>query len=80
MILLSISRLTCALIFLQIGGKIRTAVQQLGNSCIDLVTEAGNLQCNPNDTYAKRDLNERARKVLENVRKRFSKLMPISMD
>lgn len=55
-------------------------MQQLGNSCIDLVTEAGNLQCNPNDTYAKRDLNERARKVLENVRKRFSKLMPISMD
>jgi len=33
-----------------------------------LVRDAGNLQCNPSDAFAKRDLTDHAKKVLENVR------------
>jgi len=62
---------TCAKIsctVLQVGSRIKTSVQQLGRSCIDLVRDAGNLQCNPSDAFAKRDLTDHAKKVLENVR------------
>jgi talin len=51
----------------QVGSRIKSSVQQLGNSCIDLVRDAGNLQCNPSDAFAKRDLSDHAKKVLEHV-------------
>jgi len=54
---------------LKVGGRIKTSIQQLGRSCIDLVRDAGNLQCNPTDAFAKRDLTDHAKKVLENVRR-----------
>jgi len=58
----------------QLGGRIKTAVQQLGNGCIDLVKDAGQLQCHPNDNFTKRDLNDHGRKVLEYVSNLLSAL------
>lgn len=39
----------------------------LGKSCIELVQDSGNLQSNPGDTYAQRDLADHARSVNEKV-------------
>ena len=52
---------------LQVGSRIKSAVQQLGTGCIELVQDAGSLQLNPTAGIAKRDLGVHARKVLENV-------------
>ena len=40
----------------------------LGKSCIELVQDAGNIQTNPGDTYAQRDLADHTRSVNEKVR------------
>lgn len=42
-------------------------MKQLGNSCADLVRDAGQLQADPTDTYTKRHLSEHGQRVLENV-------------
>uniref|UniRef100_T1J0N6 FERM domain-containing protein n=1 Tax=Strigamia maritima TaxID=126957 RepID=T1J0N6_STRMM len=47
--------------------RIRSSVQDLGISCIDLVKVAGNCQACPGDHYAERDLTENARLVAERV-------------
>ena len=52
---------------LQVGNRLRSAVQELGAACIALVQDAGNLQSNPTDAFAKRDLNEHNRAVSEKV-------------
>jgi len=51
----------------QVGSRIKSAVQQLGTSCIELVQDAGSLQMNPTAGLARRDLGVHARKVLEHV-------------
>lgn len=56
---------------LQVGSRIKSAVQQLGTGCIELVQDAGSLQLNPTAGIARRDLGVHARKVLENVRNAF---------
>ena len=43
-------------------------VQDLGKSCIELVQDAGNLQSNPADSFARRDLTEHAKSVTEKVK------------
>ena len=51
----------------QVGSRIKSAVQQLGTGCIELVQDAGSLQMNPTAGLARRDLGVHARKVLEHV-------------
>lgn len=51
----------------QVSNRIRTTVMDLGKSCIELVQDAGNLQSNPGDTFAQRDLADHARSVNEKV-------------
>ncbi|KAM8871447.1 talin-1 isoform 2-T2 [Synchiropus picturatus] len=51
----------------EIGSHIKKQVGELGFSCTGLVTKAGALQCNPNDSFTKKDLIESARKVSEKV-------------
>ena len=50
-----------------IGGRLKSCVQDLGTSCIELVQDAGNLAHNPADAFSKKDLNDHARKVSEKV-------------
>ncbi|XP_067653820.1 talin-1-like isoform X2 [Haliotis asinina] len=52
---------------LDIGNRIRTAVQDLGRSCVEVVQDAGNLQANPTDSYARKDLSEHAKSISEKV-------------
>ena len=52
----------------QVGGRIKNSVQDLGKACIDLVQDAGNVQTDPTDSFAKRDLADHARLVSEKVR------------
>ena len=52
---------------LQVAHRLKSAVQGLGTSCIDLVRDAGNLQSNPGDSYTKRELSEHAKQVVEKV-------------
>jgi len=59
------------IIMLQVGSRIKSAVQQLGTGCIELVQDAGSLQMNPTASIARRDLGVHARKVLENVPNAF---------
>ena len=42
-------------------------MQDLGNSCIQLVQNAGTVQHNPTDNYAKKDLTDNAKVVSEKV-------------
>jgi talin len=51
----------------QVSIRIKSAVQQLGTSCIELVQDAGSLQSNPNAGYARRDMTVHSRKAIENV-------------
>ena len=50
-----------------VSNRIRTTVMDLGKSCIELVQDAGNIQTNPGDSYAQRDLADHARSVNEKV-------------
>ncbi|CAG5116694.1 unnamed protein product, partial [Candidula unifasciata] len=52
---------------IEIGNRIRTTVQDLGKSCIELVQDAGNLQANPSDQYTQHDLTEHGKNVQEHV-------------
>ncbi|KAM3599464.1 uncharacterized protein V6R79_006136 [Siganus canaliculatus] len=51
----------------EIGSHIKKQVGELGFSCTGLVAKAGALQCNPNDSFTKKELIESARKVSEKV-------------
>ncbi|XP_078579990.1 uncharacterized protein LOC144864098 isoform X18 [Branchiostoma floridae x Branchiostoma japonicum] len=51
----------------ELSDRIRNSVQDLGNSCVDVVNNAGAIQSNPSDTYAKKDLIENSRAVSEKV-------------
>ncbi|XP_066270432.1 talin-1-like isoform X14 [Branchiostoma lanceolatum] len=51
----------------ELSDRIRNSVQDLGNSCVDVVNNAGAIQSNPTDTYAKKDLIENSRAVSEKV-------------
>ncbi len=62
--LLLFHSLVCSL---KVGNRLRSAVQELGVACIALVQDAGNLQANPTDAFAKRDLNEHNKAVSEKV-------------
>ena len=59
---------------LQLSDRIRNSVQDLGNSCVDVVNNAGAIQSNPSDTYAKKDLIENSRAVSEKVQVEFWRL------
>ncbi|XP_062597737.1 talin-1-like isoform X2 [Saccostrea cucullata] len=50
-----------------IANRIRTTVQDLGKSCVELVQDAGKVQGDPHDTFARRDLQDHARSVSEKV-------------
>ncbi|KAL8568329.1 hypothetical protein ACOMHN_040902 [Nucella lapillus] len=50
-----------------IANRIRTTVQDLGKSCIEVVQDAGRLQSEPSDSYAQRDLCDHARTITEKV-------------
>lgn len=49
------------------AGRIRSSVQDLGTSCVELVKFAGSCQARPGDTFAMRDLADSARVVSERV-------------
>ncbi|XP_059140472.1 talin-2-like isoform X4 [Physella acuta] len=51
----------------EIGNRIRSTVQDLGKSCVELVQDAGNLQGNPTDQYSIKELSDHARSVQEKV-------------
>lgn len=42
-------------------------MDKLGDSCGDVVQAAGNVQSNPSDSFAKKDLSEKAKDVSEKV-------------
>ncbi|XP_056003983.1 talin-1-like isoform X5 [Ostrea edulis] len=50
-----------------IANRIRTTVQDLGKCCVELVQDAGKVQGDPHDTFARRDLQDHARSVSEKV-------------
>lgn len=50
-----------------VAGRLRTRVQDLGASCVGLVQNAGSVQVDPADSFARRDLAENARLVSEKV-------------
>nr|XP_022305900.1 talin-1-like isoform X8 [Crassostrea virginica] len=50
-----------------IANRIRTTVQDLGKSCVELVQDAGKVQGDPQDSYARRELQDHARSVSEKV-------------
>ncbi|CAL1533836.1 unnamed protein product, partial [Lymnaea stagnalis] len=52
---------------LEIGNRIRSTVQDLGKSCVELVQDAGNLQGNPTDQYTQKELSDHAKSVQEKV-------------
>ncbi|XP_022084655.1 talin-1-like isoform X7 [Acanthaster planci] len=49
----------------EVAQRIKSAVDNLGNASIELVKNAGTVQCNPTDNMAKRDLVDNARSVVE---------------
>ena len=51
----------------QMAIRIKSSIQQLGRSCIGLVQNAGKVQLSPSDSFAKKDLAEDSKKVVENV-------------
>ncbi|XP_048113123.1 talin-2 [Alosa alosa] len=51
----------------EVGGQIKSRVQELGHGCIFLVQKAGALQISPTDSFTKRELIECARTVTEKV-------------
>uniref|UniRef100_A0A7M5V5A6 Talin n=1 Tax=Clytia hemisphaerica TaxID=252671 RepID=A0A7M5V5A6_9CNID len=51
----------------EIGERLQVSVDSLGSSCVNLVVAAGNVQSSPNDSYAKKDLSDKAKTVNENV-------------
>ncbi|XP_031420336.1 talin-2 isoform X2 [Clupea harengus] len=51
----------------EVGGQIKSRVQELGHGCIFLVQKAGALQMSPTDSFSKRELIECARTVTEKV-------------
>ena len=55
------------LFFIQIAKRLKDSVQSLGNSLTVTVQTAGNVQAGPNDPFAKKELSENAKKVVEKV-------------
>ncbi|XP_071788038.1 talin-1-like isoform X4 [Asterias amurensis] len=49
----------------EVAQRIKSAVDNLGNASIELVKNAGTVQCNPTDNMAKKDLVDNARNVVE---------------
>ena len=58
----------------ELGKHLKLSVQELGNSCIALVRNSGQLQANPTDTFTRRDLSDSSRKVNEKVSKVLASL------
>lgn len=54
------------------AARLKSRVQDLGNSCMQLVQKAGTVQNNPTDSYSKRELADNARQVSEKVRTALS--------
>ncbi|GAB6032133.1 hypothetical protein CHUAL_010792 [Chamberlinius hualienensis] len=52
---------------IDVAGRIRSSVQDLGMACIELTKHAGSCQANPGDTFTQRDLADGARVVSERV-------------
>jgi talin len=50
-----------------ISRRLKAAVQELGDSLVDLVQAAGNVQNNPTDASSKRELSDTARQVASKV-------------
>ena len=46
---------------------LKSAVQDLGTECSELVRLAGKIQSSPDDQYAKMELSQQAKKVTEKV-------------
>jgi len=51
----------------EIAKRLKSSVQGLGHTLTGLVQTAGNIQANPSDPFAKRELSENARQVSEKV-------------
>ncbi|KAG1695569.1 Talin-1 [Nymphon striatum] len=51
----------------EVGQRVRSSVQDLGNSCISLVKAGGACQSNPGDIYSQRDVTDNAHHVSEKV-------------
>ncbi|KHJ45469.1 I/LWEQ domain protein [Trichuris suis] len=51
----------------EVGQKIRSAVQELGTACIELIKYAGACRANPQDHFSKQDLADGARHTVESV-------------
>ncbi|XP_041458339.1 talin-1-like isoform X4 [Lytechinus variegatus] len=49
----------------EVAERIKKSVQDLGNSCIGLIKEAGNVQGNPTDKISKKALSDKARDTCE---------------
>ena len=51
----------------QIANRIRSSVQDLGRSCVEVVQDAGALQADPTDAYSRQELCEHSLSVNEKV-------------
>ena len=51
----------------QIAKRLKASVQGLGNALTVIVQTAGNIQSNPSDPFAKKQLSENAKDVSEKV-------------
>ncbi|XP_057316525.1 talin-2-like isoform X2 [Hydractinia symbiolongicarpus] len=51
----------------EIAERLKVSVDTLGDSCAELVQCAGNVQSSPSDSYAKRELSDKAKNVSEKV-------------
>ncbi len=51
----------------EVGQRVRSAVQELGTACIELVKNGGACRANASDQFAKRDLTESSRVAQEKV-------------
>lgn len=56
------------ILFSQVALQIKNSVSELGKACVVLVSSSGNVQGNPRDNYAKKELNMKSRGVVEKVR------------
>ena len=52
---------------LQVSGRIKSVILQLGNSCVVLIQDGGAVRSRPADQPLKQQLHEHAKKVLESV-------------
>ena len=52
---------------MQVSAHIKKSIEDLGEACKDLMTASGQVQSDPRDLQAKKELNESGRNIKEKV-------------